>query len=525
MTVVTTLHQALDEVAIRRPNQPFLTIGPESLTYGAFAEQSKRLAGGLAGLGVGAQQVVPMLLPNSVEFVLGWMALSRLGAATCGVSTAFRGVGLEHMINLTSGAVLVVHEEFLPSIASIASNLDHLETIIVVGNAPEAATDLPDVKVVEWNDLMSHSEPLAQTGPAPQPEDLALLVFTSGTTGRSKACALSNYYTTRQVEIFADEMGLREGDVHFSPFPLFHADASLYTIGAAILLGNEAHLGERFSVSRFWDQVREAKATVFDFMGATLTMLHKQPRDPRDGDNPARLAWGIPMPAFADEFEERFGLELIDGYGMTECGVVIYNPGRGAPAGSSGRVVAPYEVKIVDENRVEVPAGEVGEIAVRSSEPNLMMLGYFGMPEETAAMMSGGWLYTGDLGSFDTDGYFYFSGRKKDALRRRGQNISAFEVEEVIDSHPDVLESAVFGVASDLTEQEVMATIVLAPGSDLRPADLHRFCAERMADFMLPRYIDFVSALPKTPTAKVEKTELEKRGITPTTWDAEQEPR
>jgi carnitine-CoA ligase len=419
--------------------------------------------------------------------------------------------------------LLVVHEQFLPAISSVASNLHHLETIVIVGGAPGVAIDLPNAKVFGWDDL-SHSEPITETEPSPQPEDLALLVFTSGTTGRSKACALSNHYTTRQVEIFADGMGLREGDVHFSPFPLFHADASLYTVGAAILLGNEVRVGERFSVRRFWDEVRESKATVFDFMGATLTMLHKQPRDPSDGDNPARLAWGIPMPAFADEFEERFRLDLVDGYGMTECGVVIYNPGRTAPDGSCGRVVAPYEVRIVDRNRVEVPAGEVGEIAVRSSEPNLMMLGYFRMPEETAAMMSEGWLYTGDLGSFDTDGYFYFRGRKKDALRRRGQNISAFEVEEVIDSHPDILESAVFGVASDLTEQEVMAAAVPAPGSDLHPEDLHQFCAGRMADFMLPRYIDFVSALPKTATAKVEKAKLEQRGITPTTWDAEQEP-
>lgn len=523
MTTPTTLHQALDATASRRPDQPFITIGPDSLTYGEFAEESKRLAGGLAELGISAEQVVPMLLPNSVEFVLGWMALSRLGAVTCGVNTAFRGVGLEHMINLTAGSVLVVHEQFLSTIADIASNLDHLETIVVVGDAPEAAIDLPSAKVVGWDDL-SQAEPVTQAGPSPQPGDPAMLVFTSGTTGRSKACALSNYYTTRQVEIFADGFGLREGDVHFSPFPLFHADASLYTVGAAILLGNEACVGKRFSVSRFWDEVRDANATVFDFMGATLTMLYKQPPAPSDGDNPARLAWGIPMPAFADEFEERFGLELADGYGMTECGVVIYNLGRAAPEGSSGRVVPPYEVKIVDENRVEVPAGEVGEIAVRSSEPNLMMLGYFRMPEETAAMMSDGWLYTGDLGSFDSDGYFYFGGRKKDALRRRGQNVSAFEVEEVIDSHPDILESAVFGVASELTEQEVMAAAVRAPGSDLHPADLHRFCASRMADFMLPRYIEFVSALPKTPTAKVEKAELEERGITPTTWDAEQEP-
>jgi crotonobetaine/carnitine-CoA ligase len=260
---------------------------------------------------------------------------------------------------------------------------------------------------------------------------------------------------------------------------------------------------------------------VFDFMGATLTILHKQPERDDDRDNPVRLGWGVPLPDFAPKFEERFGLQLVEAYGSTDVGVPIYSrPGEPRRPGACGRPISAYDVRLVDGDDVEVSVGAVGEIVVRPNEPSLISDGYVGMPEETVKARRNLWFHTGDLARQDADGFVYFVGRATDTIRRRGENISAFEVEEAIEQHPDVLEASAFGVPSDLTEEDVMVAVVPRPGHDIDPAELIAFCAEHMARFMVPRYVDVVPALPKTPTEKVEKYRLRERGVTETTWDA-----
>ena len=338
-----------------------------------------------------------------------------------------------------------------------------------------------------------------------------MVLFTSGTTGRSKGCMLSHRYAVRHAQLFAQHMQLRADDVLYCPFALFHVDAAIFTVMPALELGAAAAIGRRFSVSGFWDEVRGFGATVFDFMGATLTLLHKRDRDPRDADNPVRLAWGVPMPPWAEDFEQRFGLRLTELYGLTDAGIPIYSPlDEPRRAGSCGRVVEPFEVRIDD-----------GEIVIRSREPGLLMDGYFGMPDETREAFRDGWFHTGDLGRVDADGWFHFVGRRKEVIRRRGENISSFEVEEVVGSHPDVLEAAAYGVPSELLEEEVMVAVVPRRGRTLDPARLLEHCALRMARHMLPRYVDVVDALPRTPTEKVEKYRLVERGVTGRTWDRE----
>jgi crotonobetaine/carnitine-CoA ligase len=315
---------------------------------------------------------------------------------------------------------------------------------------------------------------------------------------------------------------LRPDDVLYSPFPLFHLDAAVLTVIPALVLGTTAALAERFSVSRFWDDIRTFGATVFDFMGATLTMLHKAPPRPDDADNPARLAWGVPVPEFAPAFEARFGLRLVEAYGSTDAGVPIYQPLH-APRrpGSCGRAIAAYDVRLLDERDADVPVGEVGEIALRPNEPSLMADGYLGMPAETLAARRNLWFHTGDLARQDADGFFYFVGRRTDSIRRRGENISAFEVEEALKLHPQVLDAAAYGVPSELTEDDVMAAIVVRDGEELDVAELVEFAGRHMAQHMVPRYIDIVAELPRTPTEKVEKRRLVEQGVTPTTWDRE----
>ena len=333
----------------------------------------------------------------------------------------------------------------------------------------------------------------------------------------SKACELSHRYVVGQARLLVRSMAMRPDDVLYCPYPIFHWDATIGTIATAAVLGATAVIAERFSVSRFWDDVRRYGATVFDFMGATLTFLHKQPRRPDDADNPARLGWGVPMPAFRNDFEQRFGLTLLEGYGSTELGVpVAESLTERGPRGACGRCVPEYRLRIVDDAGRPLPCGEVGEIAAKPADPAdrfLMMTGYHGMPERNTQAFRDGWFHTGDLGRLDRDGNLYFEGRRKDAIRRRGENISAFEIEQVIEMHPAVLEAAAYGVPSEYTEETVAASVALRDGCSMTEADLVDHCRGRMARYMIPEHIRFLDALPKTPTGKIEKAKLRRRHV------------
>ena len=333
---------------------------------------------------------------------------------------------------------------------------------------------------------------------------------------------ISHRFVLAQACSVIDGLGLRDDDVLYCPYPLFHLDAAVMTVAPALLLRAVAAIGERFSLSRYWDEMRALQATVFDFMGATLTMLWKQAPTPRDREHRARLGWGVPLPAWAPDFERRFGCRLVELYGSTEVGCIMVTP-LDAPRreGSCGKVLGRWTARLLDEQGFEVAVGEPGELAVRPNEPSVIMDGYYGMPDATLVAFRDLWFHTGDLLRQDADGYFYFVGRRKDIVRRRGENISAAEVEMGIEAHADVLECAVIGVPSAMTEEEVLACVVLRPGAALTGDALAAHCAQRMARFMVPRYIRFVPELPKTPTDKVEKFRLQQQGITADTWDGE----
>lgn len=512
--------EPIDRILAARANthgdRPFLRFSCGERTFAEVDREATSLAHGLAAVGVRPGDVVATLLPNCPEAAVLPFAVARLGAVFAPVNIAFRGPVLRHVLDLSTAAVLVVDESLLGAVAAVAPDLAHLKVLFVRGATPAARP----LEVRPYPDLRSDND--AEIASSHDPHALGMLLFTSGTTGRSKGCMLAHRFGPRQAELMIEHYALREDDVLYCPFPLFHLDALVLTVMPALALGATAAIGERFSASRFWQEVRAFRATVFDFMGATLTMLHKAPRRPDDRDNPVRLAWGVPVPDWASEFEERFGLRLVELYGSTDVGIPIYQPlDEPRVAGSCGRVIAPYELRLVGDDGLEVPAGEVGEIAVRSGEPGLITLGYHGMPEASAAARRGEWLLTGDLATRDDAGNHFFVGRRKDAIRRRGENISAFEVEEVVLTHPDVLDAAAYGVPSELSEEEVMVAVVPRPGHSVDPADLAEHCAASMARYMVPRYVDVVRALPLTPTEKVEKYRLVERGVTPTTWDRE----
>jgi crotonobetaine/carnitine-CoA ligase len=304
---------------------------------------------------------------------------------------------------------------------------------------------------------------------------------------------------------------------------LFHINAQVFTVLTALLNDAQVVLSDRFSASAFWDEIRKYGATQFNYLGAVMTILAKQEPKENDHDNPVRIAFGAACPPdVMEQVEERFGLVCLEGFGMTEIGIVIHDDMNARRTGSCGRVLGEYyQVQLVDDDDVEVEVGKVGEIVVRSKRPYIMMTEYYKMPNETLETCRNLWFHTGDYAKKDEDGYFYFVDRKKDAIRRRGENISSFEVEKVINTHPQVLECAVFAVPSELGEDEVKVSVVLKEKQSLPFEELIEFCDERMAYFAIPRYVEFVAELPKTPTNRIEKYRLRELGITENTWDRE----
>lgn len=515
-----TIDALLASRAATRPDAVFLRFGARTSTFRETADEVEQRAAGLAGLGVTAGALVPVVMENRWEFVVTWLALARLGAVATLVNDALRGPALVHAVEVTGAPLVVTSDAGAAALGTVGDELRSLTTVVTCDDPGVAARHLPGRRVRHLGAL----EPVALAPAGHGVADPAMVLFTSGTTGASKGCVLSHRYAVRQAQLMVEHLALRADDVLYCPFPLFHLDASVLTVLPALVLGTTAVIAERFSVSRFWDDVRASGATVFDFMGATLTMLHKVPPAPDDADNPVRLAWGVPVPEFAEAFEARFGLRLVELYGSTDAGLPIYQPlHEPRVPGSCGRPIASYDIEVVDPDDQPVGPGAVGELLVRPREPSLMSDRYHGMPEASAAARRNLWFHTGDLVRRDAAGNVFFVGRMTDSIRRRGENISAFEVEEVVKLHPDVLDAAAFGVPSELTEDDVMVAVVARPGHRIEPAGLLAFCAGRMARHMLPRYVEVLAELPRTPTEKVEKPALRARGVTPATWDRERD--
>ena len=517
-----SLGDALRAAAAEAPDWPFIRMASGEWSYGRLDAESDRVAAGLHALGVRQGDNVSLLLPNCITFAVLWFALAKLGAVTAPVNTAFRGAALRDAIDLVQSRLLITNTTLYPALAEVLPTLPRISQLVLVSDDGLAAGPSTTTSSCLPYEALRQIKPNTSTLPRPVVgfADLCLLLYTSGTTGRSKAAMIPHRFVLGHARLVIEGLGLRTDDVLYCPYPMYHLDAAVMTIAPALLLRGVAAIGERFSVSRYWDEMRAFKATVFDFMGATLTMLWKQPPSPGDREHVARLGWGVPLPAWAPEFEARFGCRLVELYGSTEAGVMIYTPlDEPRRMGSCGRPIGPFEVALQDEDGFTLGPDATGELVIRALEPGLLMAGYYGMPAASLEAFRNLWFHTGDLLRQDADGYLYFVGRRKDMVRRRGENISAAEVEQVIESHPSVLSCAVYGVPSELTEEDVMACVVLRPGERPDAPALTAWCAARMARFMVPRYLRFAASLPKTPTDKVEKFRLQQTGITADTYD------
>ncbi|MBP7526331.1 MAG: AMP-binding protein [Syntrophorhabdaceae bacterium] len=520
LTRTRVIHAVLERQAAENGNRTFLYFKDKEYSFEDVNRAANRVACGLQKIGIKKNDKVSIMLDNCPEYLFVWFGISKLGAVEVPVNTAHKGDLLSYMLNLSDTTMMVLDGKYLDRIEPILRDVPGLKYLVVFGGDGKA---LPkhDGKVFEWpevfdNDGVYKQEDVLWSDPF-------IIMFTSGTTGPSKGSLMPHNYGLYMADICCEAAEYGERDCLYNVLPLFHGNAQVLSTLPALLSGARMVLGEKFSASRFWDDVNKFKCTEFNYIGGIVPILYKADPKPGDANNSLRIMFGAGAPEeIFEPFQKRFAVTLVEGYGMTEIGIPLVNTLKDNKPGTCGRIYPGYSLRVVDDNGFEVGPNTPGELLIRPSKQYSMMLEYYKMPEKTVDAWQDLWFHTGDYLRYDDDGYFYFIDRKKDALRRRGENISSFEVENTINSHPAVMESAAIAVKSPMGEDEVMVCLSLKPGESLQPERLIDFCSEKMAYFMVPRYLRFMRELPKTPTQKIQKQQLRQEGVTADTWDIEE---
>ncbi len=504
----TTIGRVLDRITDANPGKPFVEIGGKSYSYGEIRDGALRTAAMFRDMGVGKGDRVCLFMPNCVEYLYCWFGLSELGAISVPVNTAYRRDETAYILN-NAEAVAIVTDPSLTGVAGAAADLaPSIRHRILRGGEPAGGA------WASFREAFDRATPLVDR-PEVSPDDVSMLVYTSGTTGNPKGVMVTHLMYAAAGQGFAHWTQATANDRFFTCLPFYHANIQYYSTMGALAAGATLVIVDRFSASRFWGQVREARATVVNFIGMMMPVLAKNPESPDDADNTVRLFYGSPSfpPEFLAEFQERFATDIIVGFGMTEtCYGTIEAIREERRPGSSGRPRQHPDprfentVRIADaETGRHVGPNTVGEITIRNPA---VMPGYWRNEQQNRETLRDGWLYTGDLGWLDDDGFLYFVDRKKDIIRRRGENISSQEVENVIKAHPNVLDCAVVAVPSELGEDEVKAYVTPRPGATVNPEEVVYWCAENLAYFKVPRYWEVRDELPRTPSLRVRKDVL-----------------
>jgi carnitine-CoA ligase len=474
-----------------------------ALTYAELDQLSDAAAAGLNAAGIGPGDRVAALLSNRPEMPILWFAVEKLGAVFVPLNTALRGDLLEYELRDSGAKALVIEVGCLEAVRRIRSELPPIAVWTVGGSA---STNEIGERAFEDLPVRGASVPAF----SPSAWDPAEIIYTSGTTDRPKGVVLPH----RRLVNTPRDVGLRAHvtpqSVLFTALPLFHCNAQEKTALVAILNDVTAAFDDRFHASTFWETASEFGATHVGLLTSMISILYKQPPKPTDRTHAVRvaLASGTPVGIWKS-FEQRFGLQVVESYGMTECGcTTIMNPPDAVRLGSVGTPLGFVEAQIVDELDRPVLPGTTGELVVRPRLPFTMFLGYFQKPGKTVEAWRNLWFHTGDIMKVDREGYYYFVDRKKDIIRRRGENIAPYDVEAVLNQHPGVFESAVVGVPSEVGEEDVKAVVQLRAGEVLSAVELFRFCEARLPDFMVPRYIEFVDELPRTVNQKTQRNLL-----------------
>jgi crotonobetaine/carnitine-CoA ligase len=512
-----TVYSVLCEQAQLEPESPVVLIDGRDHSRRELYDVVRSFAAGLVSLGLEPGDRAVILLDNRFEAVTTWLGVNAAGMIDVPINNEAKGAFLRYLVEDCAPRVLIGQPEHLRRVTAEMQEPPGLA--IVVDGVAEDAPCGRDVPHYTYDAVLALGRD-REIDP-PRHNELATMIYTSGTTGPSKGVLLPQAYHVAWARRGLAAMGMKAGETVFTPEPLFHIDARSYVVGA-LLSGGRVAIGRRFSVTSFWDEVRASHARYFAYLGTMLSLLFSaEPRD-TDAENPAVIGLGGAAPAAIHEaFEERFGVTLLEMYGMTEAVCMTQNTLEARRVGSIGKPVPEIEARLVDADDHVVPLGETGELVVRPTRPSILMAGYWAKPGATVAAWRNLWFHTGDLMRADADGFLYYIGRLKDSIRRRGENVSAWEVETAACRHEDVLAAAAIGVPSELGEEDVAALVVAREGHTVDPEDLHRFLGNDLPRFAVPRYIEVVESLPTTPTERVNKDLVRARGLSKQAWDAE----
>lgn len=517
-----TINDVVRRGARNYGNRPFLDVLGDLYSYADIQRESCRLANGLAELGVTKGQPVVTMLDNNIDAILMWFAINKLGAISVPVNTALKGEFLLHQLTDTGASVVVAEADYADRLGLIIDDLTALSVVVHRGSAP--TMDLAGKKLLPLQSVYSSdtSDPDVDV----QPGDLAMLIYTGGTTGPSKGCMISHNYACNEARQIIVAHGRTPESITWTPLPLFHLNAVVTTILSNMMIGARSVIYPRFSVSGFWPDIERSGANEVNILASIVPLLADAPENDAMKRCYGQLdkVYGAPFPPEVQvRWRERFGVKHTigaAGFGLTECCLVTMLPfGEKGKPNSAGRRCDSFDVRVVGDNDVELPPGKSGELIVRPLKPHVMFEGYWNRPADTLKVMKNMWFHTGDIGMFDEDGFFYFQDRKKDYMRRGGENISGFEMERSFAAHPDIEEVAVHAVFSDLSEDEVKVTAILRNDSDLTEEALCRWAIDRVPYYAVPRFIEFRETLPRSPVGRILKYKLRDDGVTATTWD------
>lgn len=502
---------AIAKRAAWTPDAPFFEeIDRGSLSFGEFHELVLRWAGALRRAGIKAGERVAVLLPPSREAAGAWLGTALLRALEVPINTDYRGDILHYILTDAAPKLLVVASRYLDRIGELSAGMPDLQTVVV----PDATGPLPELgmRVIHGAEFFDGA-PLADDLEPPAPWDTMGIMYTGGTTGPSKGVVIP-WGSQRKAAELMQHLGPQ--DAYYAPFAFFHGTGKV-PLSIMAFAGGRDVIRERFNTRAFWQDIDRHGCTVTTLMPAMARWLLNEPPEPGDRGHCLREAVMI---TDIEAFRERFGVTVHSFYGQTESGNPIARWDVRDNFRSCGRVRSGFQVRIVDEHDYDVPVGQVGQLLVRTDEPWIVNLGYFGKPAQTVEAWRNGWIHTGDAMRQDTEGNFYFVDRVRDYIRRRGENISSFEVEALVAQHPAVAEAAAIAVPSEHGEDEVKVVVVRKPGEELSAADLIGFLIPRMPRFMVPRYVEFVDALPRTIASRqVRKVELRANALNERTWD------
>jgi carnitine-CoA ligase len=535
--------EALAPHAVRRwaastpESVAIMHVGGSTVTYGELDHACRQWAAALRHLEVGARSVVATFLPNGPTAFEVWLGLGWLGAVEAALNPALKGRFLAAALGGSGATMLITLASSLDAVVDVLADLPELRRVVIVpapqgeGGGVDATGEVQPtgaalllaeagIDVIDGLEAPGSSSPALDLD-GPRYRDVATLLFTSGTTGPSKG-VLVTWASVYQTWSWVPADALTQGEGLYCPFPMFHTSGKS-ALNATLVRGARFVWRDRFSAADLWADIRRTDCVAACLVGPMLAYVHSQPPHPSDGDNPLRSIMCGPMIPEIEEFEQRFGVRVATCYSMTEIGTPLATGWDHGPPGTCGRPRHDYpwtEVRVVNDADEPLPAGQVGELVVRTEEPWALTAGYHQLPERTAEAWRNGWFHSGDAFRYDEEGWYYLVDRMSDAIRRRGENISSFEVEQVVRDHPGVADCAAVGTPAVHGEEEVLVVVEVVPGHAFDPAGLRHWLEPRLPRFMLPRFVRVVNALPRNETSlRVQKFRLRAEGVTLDTWE------